>query len=79
MYSVALKLLEILAIRLITHLLEKNRTTDQAPKVMSDEERLEKMKRAYKEAFDGTPVTKEQRKKLNEAISIFIRNDDGGL
>ena len=42
------------------------------------DERLAKFKEAYKGAFDGEPVTPEQRAKLNQAIRDFIRGDGGG-
>jgi hypothetical protein len=35
--------------------------------------RLSAFKQAYKEAFNGQPVTPEQRQKLNSSISDFIR------
>jgi hypothetical protein len=35
--------------------------------------RLVAVKAAYSEALDGKPVTKEQREKINRAISDFIR------
>lgn len=37
-------------------------------------ERKEKFEKAMKETFDGTAVTPEQRKKLNDAIRDFVRN-----
>jgi hypothetical protein len=39
---------------------------------------LKAFKAAYKDAFNGQPVTKEQREKLNQAIADFIRNPHGG-
>ncbi len=36
-------------------------------------------KLAYKEAFDGSPITPEQRQKLKSAISDFIRGGSSGL
>lgn len=42
--------------------------------------KLNQFKEAYKEAFDGQPITPEQRKKLNQSIADFIRNPNvGGL
>ena len=42
--------------------------------------RLKLFKDAYKEAFNGEPLTTEQKKKLNYAISDFLRGGpDGGL
>ncbi len=42
--------------------------------------RLLAFKEAYKEAFDGKPITPDQKAKLNAAISSFIRGDgNGGL
>lgn len=43
------------------------------------DERLKNFKDAYVEAFDGHPITVEQREKLKKAISNFIRGADGGL
>ncbi len=36
-------------------------------------------KMAYKEAFNGEPITPEQREKLKKAIADFIRNPGPGL
>lgn len=42
--------------------------------------KLATVKEAYKEAIDGEKVTPEQRKKVNQALSDFIRNPgNGGL
>lgn len=38
------------------------------------DEKLKTLKVAYKEAFNGEPITKEQRAKLNKAVADFIRN-----
>ena len=43
------------------------------------DERLKNFKDAYVEAFDGHPLTEEQRAKLKKAIADFIRGDGGGL
>jgi len=40
--------------------------------------RLQSFKQAYSEAFNGEPVTTEQREKLKKAISDFIRGDGSG-
>jgi hypothetical protein len=42
---------------------------------------LENLEHAYKEAINGQPITKEQREKINRAISNFIRpnNPNNGL
>ncbi len=42
-------------------------------------QKLEVLKNTYKEAYDGTPVTPEQRKKINQAISDFLRGGSNGL
>lgn len=51
--------------------------------VTSDEidQRLAGVKAAYKAAFDGQPVTADQKTKLNKAISDFINGNTiaGGL
>lgn len=36
--------------------------------------RLKKFKEAYKETFDGKPITPEQKEKLKSSIRDFIRN-----
>ncbi len=43
--------------------------------------KLAALKTAYKDAFNGQPVSVEQRAKLNSAIADFIRGgaDNGGL
>jgi heme oxygenase len=42
--------------------------------------RLKSFKDAYKEAFDGTEITPEQRAKLRQSIADFIRGTgNGGL
>ncbi len=42
--------------------------------------RLKAFKDAYKDAFNGEPVTPEQRQRLKDAITTFIRgNPNGGL
>lgn len=38
------------------------------------DQKLVKLKAAYTEALDGSPVTKEQREELNKAITDFIGN-----
>lgn len=44
------------------------------------DDRLLAFKNAYKEAFNGQPVTPEQRAKLKQSISDFIRDgSNGGL
>lgn len=43
------------------------------------DQKLSKFKEAYKEAFNGQPVTPEQKQKLNSAISDFLRGDGHGL
>lgn len=53
---------------------------DKAETNKDIDERLKTFKEAYAEAFNGEPVTPEQRKKLNAAIADFIRgNSAGGL
>lgn len=41
------------------------------------DQRLAGVKAAYKEAFNGQPVTPDQRAKLNQAIADFIRGPSG--
>jgi hypothetical protein len=40
--------------------------------------RLKSFKNAYNEAFDGNPVSPEQREKLRNSIADFLRGPDGG-
>lgn len=42
------------------------------------DQRLDQVKQAYKEAFNGEPVTPEQRKRLNQSLADFIRNTNNG-
>jgi hypothetical protein len=39
------------------------------------DEKLEQFKAAYRKAFDGKPITPDQKKELNRAISDFIRGN----
>lgn len=51
-------------------------------KAKSDQEidvKLAAVKQAYKEAFDGTPITEDQRKKLNQTIADFLSGNGTGL
>ena len=41
--------------------------------------RLEDLKKATTEAYDGTPKTPEQKEHLKQAIINFIRGGNGGL
>lgn len=41
--------------------------------------KLSAFKDAYKKAFDGTPITAEQKNELEKSIADFLRNSDGGL
>lgn len=43
------------------------------------DKKLSTFKQVYKDAFNGDKVTKEDRKKLNAAISDFLRGDGHGL
>ncbi len=53
---------------------------DQAATDADIDARLASFKNAYKEAFNGQPVTVDQRQKLNQAIADFIRGGtNGGL
>lgn len=78
-----LQLLEQIAVRLITHLLKANLEREKGPEpAVSDAEafaRVGKLREAYVEAFDGTEMTPEQRKKLNESIAAFIRGGPSRL
>lgn len=78
-------ILERLVTSLISRLMEywdKKKSEENRIKSTDVEidRRVLKVKDAYKEAFDGTPVTKEQRAKVNEALREFIRGgSNGGL
>lgn len=51
-------------------------------KAKTDQEidlKLASLKQVYKEAFDGTPITEDQRKKLNQTVADFLRGDGTGL
>lgn len=54
---------------------------NKSKKIKSDiDKRLERVKKAYEKAFNGEPITPEQREDLKRAIADFIRGDtDGGL
>lgn len=52
---------------------------DQAETNQDIDARLKAFKNAYKEAFDGTEITPEQRQKLRASIASFVRGPDGGL
>lgn len=78
MQAIVVKILESLVMALVTRLLEYY----QKQKAQSDaittsdakiDEHLKNFKDAYSKAFDGTPVTPEQRKKINDAIKELIR------
>lgn len=51
--------------------------SDQATKAMS--EKLERIKTAYAEAFNGNPISKDQRQELNRSIRDFLRAPSSGL
>lgn len=49
---------------------------------ISDKEidhKLENFKSIYKESFNGEPVTKDQRTRLNKAIADFLKSDSNIL
>lgn len=51
-------------------------------KSKSDDEidaKLKRLKDAYKKAFDGDAVTKEEKDELKKALSAFLRSDNGGV
>lgn len=43
------------------------------------DQKLSSFKEAYKQAFNGQPMTVEQKDALEKAISTFLRNNDGGV
>ena len=42
------------------------------------DQKLERFKASYAKAFDGTPLTKEQRDQLRRDIADFLRGDAAG-
>ena len=77
-------LLEKLISRLAAWLFARAAEYFQKRKEQSDSDaaidaRLKAVKDAYMQAFDGHPVTPEQRAALKSAISNFLRGPDGGL
>lgn len=79
--SVFALVLEKLATWLFQKGLEAKHGRDQQVATDADiDQKLATFKEAYKETFNGEPVTPEQRKKLNQAIADFIRGPGtGGL
>lgn len=69
-----------LASYLMTKALEKvQKSKETAVSELVIDQKLEAVKTAYKESFNGEPVTKDQRKNLKSAITDFIKSDSGGL
>lgn len=70
-----------LASKFLTWVLEYFKGKQQQKDTNEDiDQRLDQVKQAYKEAFNGEPVSKEQRQKLNQSLADFIRNpNNGGL
>lgn len=63
----------------VTSALEySNKNNSKAFSERTIDERLEKVKAAYKDAFDGQPITPEQHKSLKSAVALFISNDSNG-
>jgi hypothetical protein len=82
MPMLAKRLIELFVMKLITAFVERAfERRSRLPPTTDDEldRRLHAFKEAYKDAFDGTPITEEQRKKLNASIESFIRLDDVGV
>jgi hypothetical protein len=77
-----IRILTSLATWLVSKAMEK--VNEKKEQIASDKEiddRLNALKEAYKEAIDGKPITKEQRERLNGAVSDFIRGGSprGGM
>lgn len=73
--AILIALFDRLISRLIAYFLEQKHAKDE--KAVTDEEideRAKAFKLAFKDAFDGTNVTPEQRVKLRQAIRDFILN-----
>lgn len=76
---IILALLANLGPWLLAKALEKrNKTSGVTITNETIDQRLSNFKAAYQNAFDGKEVTPEQRKKLNQAISDFLRSDPSG-
>lgn len=77
------KIVVELLTRLLSLLLEKGSEIYKShqSKVVTEkdvDERLKQFKEAYTEAFDGNPITPEQRKRLNQSIANFILGNPPG-
>jgi hypothetical protein len=58
----------------------KSKSEKKALDEAAADEKLAVVKKAVSEAMDGTPITPEQRKKINAAMADFVRSaGDGGL
>ncbi len=67
------RLLELIAIKLITMLLSRQTRQGYVVPDSAIDARLATVRNAYKQAFDGTPITRDQRERLNSALSDFVR------
>ncbi len=76
MQTLIADLLTKLASRLITEGIARLHATDAGKEI---DKKLETFKRVYEKAFDGTPITKDQKNEINKAISDFIRGTAGKL
>ncbi len=69
--------LERVAVALVTRLIEHHaKKTKNRASVKEISINLDKVKSAYNQAFDGTPLTPDQRKQFNAAISDFINSSN---
>ncbi len=79
-----LELLSSLMLKVVSWLFTKgleeyHRYQDEAGYAHDIDQKLRQFKDAYKQAFDGKDITKEQRDALKKSISDFLRNDTTGV
>jgi hypothetical protein len=76
--KIILALVTQLGSYLISAVLKSRAKKQEAPANPEEvDRRLADVKAAYTEAFDGKPITPEQRKKINLALSAFINGGHG--
>lgn len=72
--DLVIKILSALGSWLVAKAMEKVHEKKEQVETEKDiDQRLQVLKDAYKEAFNGEPITPDQRARLNEAMARFIR------
>jgi hypothetical protein len=68
-------MIEAIILQIVSMLVTKGIEKLTSPKVTPQEveNRIAPLKQALTETFDGTPVTKEQRKKLKQSVKTLIK------